>query len=119
MGLFIIFILAILTFVAHRKIRQKWHTPKRGWYRHKSKKFAFLYYSLFIIYVISIFTFSEVNFFFVFPLVGGLVNLIFAWEQFLYNKESKIYLHYFVDSIFWILAGAVALIFVPGVELIN
>ncbi|WP_407933981.1 DUF4181 domain-containing protein [Aquibacillus rhizosphaerae] len=89
-------------------MKDKFATPKRNcWYKHERKDFAILFYIVVIIYLLSVLIYQE-SFFFLFPFFLSLVNILFGIEKYICNKDNKMYLHFFIDSFFWCLAGIIA-----------
>jgi hypothetical protein len=113
MGFILIIFTIICFFIIDKVIQRKFNTPKRGWtwHKHDHKAFAILFYVIIIPIILLPFVFPDINLFLLFPFVGTLINILFSIEKFIYKRETKLYINYIFDAIFWFVLGVMAYFF--------
>ncbi|MBM7661039.1 hypothetical protein JOC85_001811 [Bacillus mesophilus] len=113
MGFILIAITIILFYIIDKVILRKFNTPKRGWkwYKHDHRGFAILFYVIMIPIILIPFVFPESNLFLVFPFAGALINILFSIEKFIFKRETKLFINYLFDAIFWFVLGVMAYFF--------
>ncbi|ARK29614.1 DUF4181 domain-containing protein [Halalkalibacter krulwichiae] len=104
-----IFVLAVST---HLWVRGKLQTAKRGWYKHQHKVFHAIFYALLSLFLITSLLLEVIGFLLAFSLLGAFTNLLFGFEKWKYEKQKKQYVHYLLDSFFWLLISITIYLFI-------
>ncbi|MCD8511535.1 MAG: DUF4181 domain-containing protein [Bacillus sp. (in: Bacteria)] len=110
-GFFLLISIGLVWFFAiDRIIRRKFNTPKRNWswYKHDSKGFAALFYLFLLAFILIPFVYPEANLLLTLPFAGTAINLLYSLEKYIYRTETKLYVNYLSNAVFWLILGGVA-----------